>query len=897
MSETPVVKKNKSISAIWILPLLALSLCGWLLYSSYENAGVDIEIYFNDASGLVSGKTLVMVKGIRVGLVTDLTPELKKNKVKVTVKMDKKVAPYLVEDTLFWVVRPELSAAGVAGLDTILSGSYIGIQPGNSKKLKSNFQGLTSSPPISADAPGLHLTLLTEALGSLQRGTGVYYRNLKIGSVENYALDGESGVSVNIFITPKYQHLVKEGSRFCNVSGVTIEGKISDIKVHIESFASLLRGGILLYTPEGIAHTDTVENGHSYVLYEDLDAADFGLEMSLAFPENSDILAKATKIMYRGIEVGFIRHIDVDSVNHSVVARVLLDPRVESVLREGTKFWLVQPKISAAGVDNLQTLFTGSYVTFDVGEKTDVFKDSFDLLPAPPAIDPHRQGAPFTLVSSEADFSRGAPVYFKNIKVGEVVGVEFINSGRNVETRIYIYEEYLYLMSSKSVFWSYSGITLNADFTGIDLSVSPLTKVLAGGISFTTPDKLNRQKNVPPVADQRFTLYATYKDATENVEALSEKGKYFTLEAQRGTSLNLGSPVLYQNRNIGKIVGLDLDEKGEKVLITCFVEKNNEHYITPKTKFYDASGVTVTGGLDGVSIQTGSLQSIINGGVGCFTLKGGSATSASKPYTLYASFSDALLADEKFITVHFKTLAGLKVGAPIMYKGIKVGSVAKLILEDDLKSVSAQLEVEDRVKPLFRQQTKIWLEQTEISLSKVKNLQALVMGPSVAFQPGPGALSVDFTALAKAPERLVKDGFSLVLESTRLGSLGVGSPVYYRQVKVGEVTGYSLSKTFQNVDLHINIEEPYRPLIRANTVFWNASGISVDAGIFSGVTVYTESLESIITGGIAFATPEKQEGSRKVEKNHHFILRDEVDEDWLEWSPNMSSAKQEEISK
>ncbi|MCD6389124.1 MAG: hypothetical protein J7L69_06915, partial [Desulfobulbaceae bacterium] len=116
--------------------------------------------------------------------------------------------------------------------------------------------------------------------------------------------------------------------------------------------------------------------------------------------------------------------------------------------------------------------------------------------------------------------------------------------------------------------------------------------------------------------------------------------------------------------------------------------------------------------------------------------------------------------------------------------------------------------------------------------------------------------------------------------------------VYYRQVRVGLVMGSVLSPTAQEVHVFVNIEEPYTALIHENTVFWNASGISVDAGIFRGLQIYTESMESILGGGIAFATPEGKEMGVPAGTGHHFILQDKMDEDWLDWKPEIKLAGQ-----
>ncbi len=891
MSATPLLRKSRGISPIWLLPLLALSICAWLLYQSQLNAGVDIEIYFADASGLVAGKTLVMAKGIRVGIVKKVSLDLASNKIKAVVRMDRETVPYLVEDTIFWIVRPELTAARVEGLDTIFSGSYIDIQPGSSTTKRLVFDGAASAPPVAASVPGLHITLKAEALGSIQKGTGVYYRNIEIGSVQSIKLDGEEGVTIGVYIEEEYRSLVHDSSRFCNVSGINIGGSLSDIKVHIESLASLLRGGILLYTPKELLDTPSAENGSEFTLYEDFEAAEFGLHLEIKFPSGSDLVEKSTKLMFKGVELGVVNKIDIhhnrEESGGYVIAHILLDPRAENLLREGTQFWMVEPEVSLTGLKNLQTILSGSYITFSPGSDENApFKNRFEILPVPPAMAPLRNGKSFFLISEDADVTKGAPVYFKSVQVGEVVDVQLRKVGREVETRIYIFEEYLNLLSSDTVFWKYSGVKFKADFSGVALDMSPLTKLMAGGVGFTSPHKMERKKNTPPTEGQRFTLYASYQDAVDATPAIQPKGKFFQIYADAGTTLHVGSPINHKNVTIGKVLGFELVDGVRAVLVDCFVEEKYARLVNPRTRFYDTSGVNIIGNLKSFELNTGSLQSIVTGGVSCFTNREGKPLKRGKPYPLYSSFRDAVNADLQLITVYFSDIEGLQKNAPLLYHGIKVGEVVSLELGKDLATASAKIRVDDEVRPLFRRGTKIWLQQAEIGLSKISNLQSIVFGPSLRFLPGKGQPETSFTAVKTPPVQSLVKGFTAILEAKQRGSLVVGSPVYYRQVQVGEVVACNLSQSFKSVDVHIVIRDEYRTLIRENTHFWNVSGITFSAGLFSGIDVHTESLEAIMAGGIAFATPEKDAG-KPVKEGSRFQLYNESKEAWLDWSPDL----------
>ena len=131
-------------------------------------------------------------------------------------------------------------------------------------------------------------------------------------------------------------------------------------------------------------------------------------------------------------------------------------------------------------------------------------------------------------------------------------------------------------------------------------------------------------------------------------------------------------------------------------------------------------------------------------------------------------------------------------------------------------------------------------------------------------------------------------GLNIVLEADYLGSLNKNSPLYYRQIQIGRVTGARLSSTAQKVLIHINIEPPYHRLVYSNTKFWNSSGINVKAGLFSGVKINTESLESIVIGGVSMATPEGDNRGKRALQGQHFKLHDEAKECWRAWQPTMA---------
>jgi paraquat-inducible protein B len=437
----PVLEKKKGISPVWILPILAICIGGWLFYRHITTAGIDITVSFKDSKGITAGKTPVLFKGNQVGTVKAITLQKNLHGVNLSIEMNRGTKPYLVEDVKFWVETVEVGGGRITGLDTLLTGSYIGVQPGISKKPARSFVGLPNRPPVAENAPGLHLILKAGALYSLQAGSGIYHRGIMIGSVQQYQPEADEKVRIDVHIEPEFQHLVKTGSRFWNASGITITSGVTDLKLRLQSLATLIKGGIVMDTPAALKDSRQASNGRTFPLYEDFDAAVYGLPLTLQLSSGRGISEGSTQVVYRGMKVGGVKSISLNrDARHTVSAHVLLDPRAESILRSGTRFYLVRPNISLQGFRNLENLVTGPHISFKPGDGD--YQDHFVvdeddyLYQTPP-------GTRFWLTAEEAgSLSVGVPVFLKRCQVGLITEIVLSDDAGHVKIRTLIYKRY-----------------------------------------------------------------------------------------------------------------------------------------------------------------------------------------------------------------------------------------------------------------------------------------------------------------------------------------------------------------------------------------------------------------------------------------------------------------------
>jgi paraquat-inducible protein B len=245
------------------------------------------------------------------------------------------------------------------------------------------------------------------------------------------------------------------------------------------------------------------------------------------------------------------------------------------------------------------------------------------------------------------------------------------------------------------------------------------------------------------------------------------------------------------------------------------------------------------------------------------------------------------------ITIEFEDGAGLEAGkTQLKHKGSTVGTVAAVDMKPDLSGVIVGLQLQKSASALARRGSRFWIVRPEIGFSGVSGLDTLLTGVQLAVRPGDGDLATHFTGLEKAPPPLPnKQGRSFFLQSDRLGSLNPGSPVFYREVKVGEVEASRLSDDATSVLIRFRVENAYADLVRADSRFWNAGGFSFKVGLL-GAELKNTSLESLVSGGISFATPEASDKNGALapvaKEETIFKLQTEPDKDWLNWRPQIA---------
>jgi len=316
--QAPVKTRRFSISLVWIVPIIAVLVGISLVVHNLMQEGPSIIVTFKTGSGLTANKTEVKYRNVVIGQVTDVELSDDQKSVNATIKLAKQAETFTREDSQFWVVRPRIGAGGVSGIDTLLSGDYIGADIGQSNSRSKNFKGLENPPPITYGEPGKRFNLHASDLGSLDIGSPVYYRKIPVGQVVAYALDADGkGVNIEVFIHAPNDAYVTENTRFWNASGIDVNVGANGFAVKTESLSTLLVGGIAFRAPEYSPNDVAAAEERTYDLFEDQQTAlappnGKAQYLTLRFDQALRGLKVGAPVEFLGIEIGRVVSVNLD---------------------------------------------------------------------------------------------------------------------------------------------------------------------------------------------------------------------------------------------------------------------------------------------------------------------------------------------------------------------------------------------------------------------------------------------------------------------------------------------------------------------------------------------------------------------------------------------------------
>ncbi len=237
------------------------------------------------------------------------------------------------------------------------------------------------------------------------------------------------------------------------------------------------------------------------------------------------------------------------------------------------------------------------------------------------------------------------------------------------------------------------------------------------------------------------------------------------------------------------------------------------------------------------------------------------------------------------VTIYFQDADGLQVqNSMVRYRGVEVGEITSLQLANNSSNVAVRVKLQYSATDLARQGSLFWIVRPELKLGAISGLRTIVSGNYVTVQPGNGDRTNTFVGMEEAPIQPVPS-ITVTLLANDLGALQNLSEITYRGIQVGEVLDFHLDDNARYVVVHARILQNYAPLVRVDSKFWNAGGINAHLGLFSGLDISAQSARTLVSGGLAFATPETY--GPQATNGTVFVLNDKEDKSWEDWNPDI----------
>lgn len=339
MPEAPealIKQKNNGFSAVWVIPIITALIGAWLVFQNVTEEKAVVEVTFKSASGLEADKTIVKLRNIKIGKVTEVKFSNDLSEVVVVMEFKGVKQERLTDTTRFWVVKPRIGAGGVSGLDTLLSGAYIEVDPGEGGQAADKFIGQEEPQNYQLGNPGTTYILKAKELGSLSRGAPIKFRGIEVGMVTRYKLvEDHSYVEIEIFVQAPHDQYIKQKTRFWNVSGLEVEVGAEGVKLDLDSMQTLMAGGIAFSTRNDSVDIAQATERTAFKLYETEEreieeVLSFGAPMKLYFDKGVRGLSIGAPVEFKGLRLGTVVDIGVEfnqaTTNVLTFARIDIEP-------------------------------------------------------------------------------------------------------------------------------------------------------------------------------------------------------------------------------------------------------------------------------------------------------------------------------------------------------------------------------------------------------------------------------------------------------------------------------------------------------------------------------------------------------------------------------------------
>lgn len=306
------VQKVMNWSPVWIFPIVTALIGAWILFYHYSHQGPEVTLITTNAEGIEGGKTRIKSRSVDVGVIESATLTDDLTHVEVKARLNSGMEKLLHQDSVFWVVKPQVGREGISGLGTLLSGAYIELQPGTKGSVPAQYPLLDSPPLASPDAKGIRILLESSKAGQLSPGDPVLFRGYRVGSVETSTFDAQKrNITYQLFISAPNDRLVTNNVRFWKDSGIAVDLTAAGMRVEMGSLSTLFGGGVSFDIPEGLPLGEPVANKTEYHLFDDQRSIQDSvftqhIDYVMFFKDSIRGLQPGAPVEFRGIRLGTV---------------------------------------------------------------------------------------------------------------------------------------------------------------------------------------------------------------------------------------------------------------------------------------------------------------------------------------------------------------------------------------------------------------------------------------------------------------------------------------------------------------------------------------------------------------------------------------------------------------
>ncbi len=306
------VQKVRNWSPVWIFPIVTALIGAWILFYHYSHQGPEVTLITTNAEGIEGGKTTIKSRSVTVGVVESAVLSDDLLHVEIKARLNAGMEKLLHQDSVFWVVKPQIGREGVSGLNTLLSGAYIELKPGMKGAVPDNYQLLDAPPLAPPDAKGIRVILDSNKAGQLSPGDPVLFRGYRVGSVETSTFDTQKrNITYQLFINAPYDRLVTSNVRFWKDSGIAVDLSSAGMRVEMGSLTTLFSGGVSFDIPDGLELGKPIAEKSAFKLYDDQKSIQDSLytehiDYLVFFNDSIRGLQPGAPVEFRGIRLGTV---------------------------------------------------------------------------------------------------------------------------------------------------------------------------------------------------------------------------------------------------------------------------------------------------------------------------------------------------------------------------------------------------------------------------------------------------------------------------------------------------------------------------------------------------------------------------------------------------------------